>query len=286
MKFRTEIERTKAPFAIEHDTPLLFLGSCFSDEIGSRLADDGFKVLHNPMGPLYNPASVAACLDRVCSGSLYTTQELANGPRGFHCLDYCTRYSGADAAAVLDAVNGDIAGISEFVALSPLVFITLGSAYVYRIAATGRVAGNCHKFPADCFSRELLTVEQAADALHSAVQLLSIRGVNHIVFTVSPIRHLADGLHGNNISKATLLIAIDSVVERYPGLCSYFPSYEIVLDDLRDYRFYASDLKHPSPMAVDYIYEFFSDYYFSSKTRQAAAEGRKLTLAARHRSIL
>ncbi len=105
MKFRTEIERTKAPFAIEHDTPLLFLGSCFSDEIGSRLADDGFKVLHNPMGPLYNPASVAACLDRVCSGSLYTTQELANGPRGFHCLDYCTRYSGADAAAVLDAVK-------------------------------------------------------------------------------------------------------------------------------------------------------------------------------------
>lgn len=285
MKFRTEIERFKAPFAIEHTTPLLFLGSCFSDEIGSRLADDGFCVLHNPMGPLYNPASVANCLDFACSDRLYTENDLAEGQRGYHCLDYCTRYSGADASAVLDAVNAGISAISDFLAQSPVVFLTLGSAYVYRTPA-GRVAGNCHKFPSDYFSRELLTVEQAAEELSRAAGLLASRGIERIVFTVSPIRHLADGLHGNNISKATLLLAVNQVVNQYGSMCSYFPSYEIVLDDLRDYRFYAEDLKHPSPMAVDYIYEIFSDCYFSSKTRQAAAEGRKATLAARHRPIL
>lgn len=285
MRFRTEIERLKAPFAIEYTTPLLFLGSCFSDEIGSRLADDGFCVLHNPMGPLYNPASIANCLDFACSHRLYTGNELSEGPRGYHCLDYSTRYSGADASAVLDAVNRDIATVSDFLAHPPVVFLTLGSAYVYR-APTGRVAGNCHKFPAEYFSRELLSVEQAAAELRRAVELLASRGIERIVFTVSPIRHLADGLHGNNISKATLLLAVNQVVNLYGSLCSYFPSYEIVLDDLRDYRFYAEDLKHPSPMAVDYIYEIFSDCYFSSKTRQAAAEGRKATLAARHRPIL
>lgn len=285
MRFRTEIERLKAPFAIEYTTPLLFLGSCFSDEIGSRLADDGFCVLHNPMGPLYNPASIANCLDFACSDRLYTGNGLSEGPRGYHCLDYSTRYSGADASVVLDAVNRDIAAISDFLVQSPVVFITLGSAFVYRTPA-GRIAGNCHKFPADYFSRELLTVEQAAGELSRAVELLASRGIERIVFTVSPIRHLADGLHGNNISKATLLLAVNQVVNLYGSLCSYFPSYEIVLDDLRDYRFYAEDLKHPSPMAVDYIYEIFSDCYFSSKTRQAAAEGRKATLAARHRPIL
>lgn len=285
MRFRTEIERLKAPFAIEYTTPLLFLGSCFSDEIGSRLADDGFCVLHNPMGPLYNPASIANCLDFACSDRLYTGNELSEGPRGYHCLDYSTRYSGDDTSAVLDAVNRDIATVSDFLAHPPVVFLTLGSAYVYR-TPTGRVAGNCHKFPAEYFSRELLTVQQAAGELSRAVGLLTSRGIERIVFTVSPIRHLADGLHGNNISKATLLLAVNQVVNRYGSLCSYFPSYEIVLDDLRDYRFYAEDLKHPSPMAVDYIYEIFSDCYFSSKTRQAAAEGRKATLAARHRPIL
>lgn len=285
MRFRTEIERFKAPFAIEYTTPLLFLGSCFSDEIGSRLADDGFCVLHNPMGPLYNPASIANCLDFACSDRLYTGNGLSEGPRGYHCLDYSTRYSGADASVVLDAVNAGISAISDFLAHPPVVFLTLGSAYVYRTPA-GRIAGNCHKFPADYFSRELLTVEQAAGELSRAVELLASRGIERIVFTVSPIRHLADGLHGNNISKATLLLAVNQVVNRYGSLCSYFPSYEIVLDDLRDYRFYAEDLKHPSPMAVDYIYEIFSDCYFSSKTRQAAAEGRKATLAARHRPIL
>ena len=285
MRFRTEIERLKAPFAIEYTTPLLFLGSCFSDEIGSRLADDGFSVLHNPMGPLYNPASIANCLDFACPGRSYTANELSEGPRGYHCLDYSTRYSGDDASAVLDAVNRDIAAVSDFLAQSPVVFLTLGSAFVYRTPA-GRIAGNCHKFPSDYFSRELLTVEQAAAELSRAVGLLTSHGIERIVFTVSPIRHLADGLHGNNISKATLLLAVNQVVNLYGSLCSYFPSYEIVLDDLRDYRFYAEDLKHPSPMAVDYIYEIFSDCYFSSKTRQAAAEGRKATLAARHRPIL
>lgn len=283
MRFRTEIERPVTALKIDHSTPLLFLGSCFADEIGGRLENDGFNVLHNPLGPLYNPASICRCLERAV-GNPYTAEDLTDGPRGFHCLDYASRYSGSDADEVLSQVNEQLRRIKVFLAQSPMVFITLGSAFVYRHIAKDVIVGNCHKLPDNLFEREILdvgTVKGYLDRIHS---ILKTNGAQHIVFTVSPIRHLAYGLHGNTVSKSTLLVALDSHLRQSHS--EYFPAYEIMLDDLRDYRFYAPDMKHPSEVGADYIYEIFSDTYFAGGTAEKALKARKAHLAALHRPIL
>lgn len=283
MRFRTEIEPARPGWEIDHSTPLLFLGSCFADEIGGRLENDGFNVLRNPLGPLYNPASILTCIERA-TGERYTASDLTEGPRGFHCLDYASRYSGADPAEVLDMVNNDLQRITDFLALNPVVFITLGSSFVYRYIARNAIVGNCHKLPDSQFERSMLDCEAVTDCLDRIHATLTATGARRIVFTLSPIRHLAYGLHGNALSKSTLLVAIDRHMRR--NSVDYFPAYEIMLDDLRDYRFYAADMKHPSEVAADYIYEFFSATYFSRGTAEAALKARKAHLASLHRTIL
>lgn len=286
MRFRTEIECRPSPWKIDHATPLLMLGSCFTDEIGNQLSSDGFDVIHNPFGPLYNPMSLGTCLDRALSQRLYAESDLTDGPRGFHCLDYASRYSGTDSKALLADINSTLSLVGDRLQGSPVVILTLGSAFVYKHNDTNSIVGNCHKFPATEFSRFRVTVDDICERLTPTIESLQTAGVRHIIFTVSPIRHLADGLHGNTISKSTLLLAIERLTEAYPDFCSYFPSYEIMLDDLRDYRFYATDMKHPSQVAVDYIYEVFSDVYFTAATRKDAADARRRYLAAQHRPIL
>lgn len=283
MRFRTEIERPVTALKIEHGTPLLFLGSCFADEIGGRLENDGFNVLHNPLGPLYNPASICTCLERA-TGKPYSASDLTEGPRGFHCLDYASRYSGPDADIVLSAVNTEMQRIREFLSLKPVTFITLGSAFVYRHIERGVTVGNCHKLPDSAFKRDILDVDTVKGFLDRIHSTLEAHGASHVVFTVSPIRHLAYGLHGNTVSKSTLLVAVDRHLNENKG--DYFPAYEIMLDDLRDYRFYAADMKHPSDVAADYIYEIFSDTYFAKDTADAAVKARKARLATLHRPIL
>ena len=286
MRFRTEIDRRPSDRKIGHDTPLVMLGSCFTDEIGARLEADGFDVLHNPFGPLYNPLSLAGCIDRAVSKRQYTEADLTAGPRGMHCLDYASRYSGVDTDALLADINATLQQLGIMLERQPVVVLTLGSAFVYELADSGRVVGNCHKFPADTFRRRLAGVDEICNRLDSTLALLQQAGIRQVLFTVSPIRHLADGLHGNTVSKSTLLLAIEHLCSARQGFCSYFPSYEIMLDDLRDYRFYASDMKHPSQVAVDYIYEVFSDVYFTPATRKAALDARRIYLAAQHRPIL
>ena len=281
MRFRTEIEQIKSNVSIGAETPVLMLGSCFTDEIGQQLAADGFKVMHNPMGPLYNPASI---LNQI-SHPAYSEADLTPGPRGYHCLDFATKYSGESAAELLETLNGELKALHEFMTLKPVVFITLGSAFVYRHLASDRIVGNCHKFPAGDFERTLLPLAQIKAMLELIIDAFT--GCRGVIFTVSPIRHLADGLHGNSISKSFLQTALYEISQvKHEVAVEYFPAYEIMLDDLRDYRFYAEDMKHPSPVAVDYIYERFAQTYFDAKTRATAAENRKKYLASRHRPIL
>lgn len=284
MRFRTEIEPIKAPWTIDHGRPVLLLGSCFTDEIGSRLEADGFRVLRNPFGPLYNPASIARCLRRACYDEQYTAADLTEGSCGFHCLDYASRFSGADSVALLNEINGTLRALSDFISLRPVLIITLGSAYVYEYLPTGVIAGNCHKLPDSLFRRRLMDVDETQRHIAEICSTAAACGLENLIFTVSPIRHLAYGLHGNTLSKSTLQIALGRSVDGSRTI--YFPSYEIMLDDLRDYRFYDSDMKHPSAVAADYIYEYFSGTFFTKDTLRAAAEARKAFLAGRHRQIL
>lgn len=284
MKFRTEIEPVKSMVSISHGTPLLMLGSCFTDEIGGRLEADGFDVLHNPLGALYNPMSIANCLYRALSGKVYTLADLTRGSRGFHCLDYAMRFSGADAQDVVKDVNLCQSSVADILQRRPVVILTFGTSFVFERADNGGVVGNCHKFPASFFKRRMLSVEECTGVIDDIIAMVA-PVASAVLITVSPIRHTADGLHGNNLSKATLLLACDSAVASNPSV-EYFPAYEALVDDLRDYRFYAADMKHPSEMAVDYIYELFSDTFFDAGTKARALQCRREYMASRHRPIL
>ena len=282
MKFRTELTCSQSAWQISHSDRLLFIGSCFSDEMGRRLAERGFDISVNPFGPLYNPLSIANCIHRSLSRQYYTLSDLTPGPRGYHCLDYAMRFSGEDADSVLDAVNSRLDDMRARIEAGAIVFITLGTEFVYFLAETGRPVGNCHKFPPSTFIRRRISIEEAREALHSVTTALYAAGASQVVFTVSPIRHLSDGFHENTLSKASLHMAVDMLGESV----GYFPSYEIVMDDLRDYRAYADDMVHIAPKAVDYIYEKFEEVFFSTATRQEAAAARKRFLSSQHRQIL
>lgn len=255
---------------------MVMLGSCFTDNIGTLLERDGFAVTHNPMGVLYNPMSILTAMRRAL-GVLppYSMADLTEGPDGlWHCLDFVTRYSSADAGCLLDTLNSDIAALGESLRSAAVVIITFGTSYVYF--KDGIAVGNCHKFPAKTFTRRRISVSEVARCAESLTALL--QGADFI-FTVSPIRHTADGLHGNQLGKAALLLGLEE------SDCGgdYFPSYEIMLDDLRDYRFYAADMKHPSDVAVEYIYQVFTGAYVMAADMQKAAECRRLAKAAAHR---
>ncbi len=283
-KFRTEYEPTRrAP--IGRDVPVVLLGSCFSDEIGSRLERDGFHAVHNPLGPLYNPLSLARTVTDALKRRQYGVADLVEGPRGLHCLDFASLYSGTDGKAIADTVNADLTKVSEVLAAGgPKVLIaTFGTIFTFYHKGTTPV-GNCHKFAASEFERRPLSLGRIVELWKSIVELTDAD--TRIILTVSPVRHLADGLHGNAVSKATLLLAIEDIVAANPDKCEYFPAYEILNDDLRDYRFYASDLKHPSETAAEYIYSKFCDTYFEASTMNQAEEARRMAARAAHRQIL
>ena len=249
MEFRTVVDIAKPDFEIQPCEPVLFVGSCFADEIGRRFEDEGFPTVINPYGTMYNPVSI------------------------LHTLE---RYEGTPG----------------------LVFITLGTNHVYRLKETGEIVDNCEKRPQRLFQEEELTVEQCCEALQQCVTLLQQRNrAVRIVFTVSPIRYRKYGYHESQLSKATLLLAVARLTPAplnrageplgtgtpAPSHPHYFPAYEIVMDELRDYRFYASDMLHPSQQAVDYIWERLVEHYFSAAAKQYLDEWRPLKQALAHR---
>lgn len=274
MKFRTEIEPIRPQFAIDHSDRIVMLGSCFTDSVGQLLERDGFSVVRNPGGPLYNPESVARVIER---RTLPAASDLYRHEGMFHFLDYAARYSSASEEDLLAAAGHTAGVIADSLAEASVVIITFGSARVYRFLPGGYVAGNCHRLPALLFSEENLTVEQITERWESIIKSLKAK----VILTVSPIRYTAHGLAANSLSKAVLRVAVDRLCSLCPDV-EYFPAYEILNDDLRDYRFYASDLKHPSEMAVDYVYEHFSEAFFSPGTQARAAQCRREAARTRH----
>lgn len=274
MNFRTEIEATHAPFGISHSDRIVLLGSCFTDSVGSRLDDDGFTTVHNPMGPLYNPASIARVVKRQVP---YSIDDLYRDGSGiYHCMDYAARYSDADGDKLLSIINTRRSELQQRIEDASVVIITFGTARVYDFTPGGYVAGNCHRLPAALFNERLLSIEEIVDEWKPIVESLNKK----VIFTLSPIRYTADGLARNSLSKAILRVAIEQLCSESGA--EYFPAFEIMNDDLRDYRFYADDLKHPTAMAVEYIYQHFSRTFFSDATRARASECHRETMRNRH----
>lgn len=283
MELRTKIDGLKGKTEIDHRQGIVLLGSCFADNVGSRLEHDGFDVMYNPMGPLYNPLSLARLIKDLLDGRIYTPDDFRTDAGGVtHCLDFASRYQHADANLLAEMLNRDFQRLREHFLSASVVCITFGSSYIYSInERIDGVVGNCHKFPSSDFRRMLIDVDDITDVWIPLSERLTSLG-KRLILTVSPIRHLADGLHGNQLSKARLLLAC----EKLAAAADYFPAYEIMLDDLRDYRFYDRDMKHPSDVACDYIYDKFGETYFSAATKEHALSSRKEYLRRQHRTIV
>lgn len=256
MEFRTPVNITLAPFAIEPRERMLFVGSCFADNIGRRFVDDKFRATVNPYGVMYNPASIMHTVKR-WTGELVAAQSEASD-------------SGSD---VRQAINE---------APQTAVF-TLGTNHVYILNETGEIVDNCRKRPQRLFTERELSVDECADYLREAVTMLrQINSSVRIIITVSPIRYAKYGFHGSQLSKATLLLAADKLTKEMDNVV-YFPAYEIVNDELRDYRFYREDMLHPTDQAVEYIWQRFGETFFSKQTVKFLEEWRPIKAALAHR---
>lgn len=285
MEFRTIIDLPDKLPTVCHDEPIMLLGSCFSDNIGERLRRALFDVTANPFGTLYNPASIASAISRLADNVPFSADELTEYGGMWHSFAHHSRFSSVDQAVALEKINREFLSAARTLTAARTVVVTFGTAFVYRLAENGRTVANCHKLPAKFFSRTKMTETEIVGLWIPLLdRLFRINPRLNVVFTVSPIRHLADGAHQNRLSKATLLLAADRLT-RHDDRCSYFPAYEIMDDELRDYRFYAADMVHPSEIAADYIMERFAESCFPPSTRQAAAICAKLTRQLRHRPL-
>lgn len=284
MEFRTIITPDRKGIVIRHSDKIIMLGSCFSDNMGLRLADAMINVVINPLGTVYNPMSVAMAARRVMECRLVEQGELVEANGVWNCFDFHSRFSMPDAVEALRAMNGSITSAHEHLRQCRVLFVTLGTAITY--SRGGAVVSNCHKFPSAEFVRQMRSVNEITDVLEDMVS--GLREFNpqlRIVFTVSPIRHIADGLATNSLSKSTLRVAVAEMVRMHPDVCSYFPSYEILMDDLRDYRFYAADMVHPSEVAVEYIWEVLKNTYFDVQQQQIISRCERMTKRLRHRPM-
>ena len=260
MDFQTKVELPTGSPLISHSERILLMGSCFAENIGSLLAENKFSVDMNPFGILYNPLSVSAALVEILKGKVYQEKDLFLYKECWHSPMHHGSFSASSPEGVLQKINARLSQAHRSVHELDWLMLTFGTAYVYEQKETRQVVSNCHKLSESHFNRRILSVDEIVNEYTSLITSIVARNSGlKILFTVSPIRHIRDGMHANQLSKSTLLLAIDRLQQRFPEHVFYFPSYEIVLDELRDYRFYADDMLHPSPMTVRYLWERFSE---------------------------
>ncbi len=287
MDFYTEIKTGKSAFCVNHTDHILVLGSCFADNVGQRLADSKFRCVVNPFGTLYNPLSILNAVEMMAEHKVFTSEDLFQSQGLWHSWAHHGVFSSSSMEESLDMMNASMEKAWEQLSSLDVLILTYGTAWVYRLAChPAKVVANCHKQPESLFIRQMENVDTLSDSIQRTVELVrAVRPQAKVIFTVSPIRHVRDGMHANQLSKATLLLAVDKVVSDCKDSCEYFPSYEIMMDELRDYRFYDDDMVHPSGKAVDYIWERFSNTFFNKETLALMKEWRGIALGLAHRPL-
>ena len=278
MKFRTEIELAPLTEGMEHGAKVFALGSCFAENISERLAKAKFSIASNPFGVLFNPESIANAIDRLVDTRSFAVCDITAGRESYFSFDAHSSLDGKTHTEAFANLNRAVAQGSKALAEAEWVILTFGTAWVYE--HEGRVVANCHKQPASHFERRRLSVEEIVER-YSLLFEGALRD-KKVILTVSPVRHIGDGLQENSVSKATLRLAVEELVAKYENAL-YFPSYEILIDDLRDYRYYADDLAHPSKMAVDYVWERFCEAVLTPKAQAKLPQIAQIVAAAEHR---
>ncbi len=285
MKLITKVNLPEYPFRIDHHAPSLFMGSCFTENIGRLLERSMFPVFINPFGVSYNPASVARQLEALMLKAAYVPEDLKQYDGRWFSFDHYTGFSSPDQQKCLEGINQSFMQAKKALHQARLLVITWGTSWVYRYKPSGEVVSNCHKIPAGQFTRSRFSVKEIIQ-LYSDLfpRLLSFNPDLKILLTVSPVRHWKDGAHGNQLSKASLLLASEALEREFPGHIGYFPSYELVMDELRDYRYYAEDMLHTNQIATDYIWEKFREVLVSEESRQIIRDLEPLIKLEEHHS--
>lgn len=268
---------------MKYGQQLLLMGSCFAEEIGGKLREHRFNTLINPHGILYNPLSITKALNSYLDGKIYTKEDLFQHNDSWNSWDHHSRFSALTPEAALENITQQQTAATQAIEQADWLILTLGSAHAYVLKENNRMVGNCHKVPGGNFYKRLLTVDEVVTALDNTLHRLFFRNKKiNILFTVSPVRYIRDGVVENNLSKAILLQAVHHLVNKFNRLY-YFPAYELVIDDLRDYRFYKEDLVHPNELAINYVWEQVVKACISPASQELLHQIAELNRAAGHR---
>lgn len=279
------LEFTPKPFAekICHADKLFLAGSCFTEQVGSKLAAHKFSIVQNPHGILFNPVSLANAISSYVQQKIYKEEDLFLQNELWGSWDHHTRFSDPDINVCLEKINLEQQAAIQFLPTANWLILTLGSAFVYELE-DGRVVANCHKVPTDKFKKKLLSVTATTRLLSDLLNLLQNKfPLLKIIFTISPVRHIRDGFIENNRSKATLINAVQQLVETNTNAL-YFPSYELIIDDLRDYRFYAEDMVHPNYAATNYVWEKFKEACIDAESLRLMESINTINAARAHKA--
>jgi ribosomal protein S17 len=285
MQLQTHIEIKPFAEKISHTGKIMMLGSCFANSIGERLQNAKFNVCINPFGVIYNPFSIANSMELLIENAEIAESDLLHHNGLFYNFYYHTSFSATEKQSALDKMNEANRQGSKFLKSAKHVIITLGSTTAYKYKKDNKIVTNCHKISACEFEKINLKIDDIVRIINRSIQ--NVRAINsdvNFIFTVSPVRYLGDGAHENQLRKSHLLIAVDEICNANRQ-CQYFPSYEIMMDELRDYRFYADDMLHPSNIAVDYIWQKFSTAAISAESMIIIDEIKKLSMAKSHRAF-
>ena len=286
MNFFTHIALPKSLVDISYLDLNMLIGSCFAENIGNRFIEHKFQVDLNPFGVLYNPESIALSIRRLIENNLFDGEELFFHEGLYHSFSHHSRFSDTSKEACLQNINKRIALSADNLKKTNRLFITFGTAYCYRLVETGQAVANCHKLPANQFIRERLSISQIVERWEELLDgLFAANKKLKLIFSVSPVRYWQDGVHENQLSKSILLLAIEELKVRFPDEIVYFPAYELMLDELRDYRFYAEDLFHLSDMAIQFIWERLVDACMNEQTKQLMQEVTQIQKALKHKQF-
>ena len=285
MKLKTEIPIKKEENVITYESNSILIGSCFSDHIGKQLNYYKFNTIVNPNGILFNPVSIENVIKEAVHKKQYSEDDLIHFDGLWHSFNHHSKFS--SPTTELTKKNDNVIEFYEKLKTATHIFITLGTAWVYKYLKTNTVVGNCHKIPRREFKKELLSVDEIEKSLTSMLELVqTVNATAFVIFTVSPVRHLKNGFTENQLSKSHLLTAIHHVLNgNNVANAAYFPSYEIMMDDLRDYRFYMDDMVHPNQLAIHYIWDKFTNAFMSDNTIKIMSEVNQLQKDLAHRPI-
>lgn len=283
MKFHLNYTPPKSEFEINHSHKIFMIGSCFSENVGKRLSANKFNVLSNPFGTLFNPLSIHLSLQNTLKQEKANEKFLLEHQGSYYSYLHHSSIHADSKEELIEKINSATENAFQFLKNTDELIITFGTAFYYHHKQLGETVANCHKQPGNLFDKKLLSVNEIVSSYSELIKNISnINPGSKIIFTVSPVKYLKDGVIENNISKSVLLLAVHELVSQHKN-CFYFPAYELVNDDLRDYRFYKEDLAHPNEQAIQYVWQKFSETFFSEKTREVNKEIEKLNSALNHR---